>query len=82
MSLTGPKVMMAVVPPAISLRRGERALRSRRPGGRCTRSSRRSGGADTASNTALAARRLRFARKRLSDRFPYLPQQSGYNKRL
>lgn len=28
------------------------------------------------------ARWLRFARKRLSGMFPYLPQQSGYNKRL
>ncbi|GAA3524603.1 hypothetical protein FHR32_003794 [Streptosporangium album] len=28
------------------------------------------------------ARRLRFARTHLSGMFPYLPQQSGYNKRL
>lgn len=28
------------------------------------------------------ARWLRYARTHLSDRFPYLPQQSGYNKRL
>jgi hypothetical protein len=28
------------------------------------------------------ARWLRFARKRLASLFPYLPQQSGYNKRL
>ncbi|MBZ9644885.1 IS982 family transposase [Streptomyces sp. PSKA30] len=28
------------------------------------------------------ARWLRFARKRLANLFPYLPQQSGYNKRL
>jgi len=28
------------------------------------------------------ARWLRFARKHLADFFPYLPQQSGYNKRL
>lgn len=28
------------------------------------------------------ARWLRFARKHLADLFPYLPQQSGYNKRL
>lgn len=28
------------------------------------------------------ARWLRFARSHLSDMFPYLPQQSGYNKRL
>lgn len=25
---------------------------------------------------------LRYARTHLSERFPYLPQQSGYNKRL
>src|SRR5690606_41994555 len=28
------------------------------------------------------ARRLRYARTHLSEQFPYLPQQPGYNKRL